>query len=79
MTAVDLSPRTRRVLVSSLRTGHTVMESYEHPAQITRIARKVGRSNVVTIWCRYLWQASAESEWELGVFDLDALIEKAMR
>lgn len=79
MTAVDYSPRTRRVLVSSLRTGHTVMESYEHPAQVTRIVRKVGRSNAVTIWCRYLWQASAESEWELGVFDLDTFVEKAMR
>jgi len=79
MTRVNYTPRTRKVPVSSLRAGHIVMESPEHPAQITRLARPFGRDAAVTIWCRFVWQASREPEWVLGVFSSESILEKAVR
>ena len=79
MTRVNYTPRTREVPVSSLRAGHIIMESPEHPAQITRLARKFRGDGAVTIWCRFVWQASREPEWELGVFSKESLLDKAVR
>lgn len=79
MTGFNYTPRTRKVPVSSLRAGHIIMESPEHPAQITRLARKFGRDGALTISCRFVRQASREPEWELGVFSKESLLDKAVR
>ncbi len=74
---LDLNPKTRTVAAATIRVGHVVMESHEHPAQVTEIRRAAsGRLN---IWCRYLWQASREPQWLLGTFQPNAPIEKAVK
>jgi len=65
MTAPKLNPRTQTVRADSVRPGHTVMESHEHPAVVVRVARHSG-TGAVTFWCRYVWQASTEPLWPFG-------------
>jgi len=73
----DLSPRTRRVPVSTIRPGDVVMQSDEHPVRISMRKRGAGRD--VTLFCRYVWQTDSEPVWTLGTFHPTALIEKAVK
>ena len=73
---LDLNPKTRTVAAATIKPGHIVMESNEHPAQVTRV---VVTNKGTTIYCRYIWQASSEMEWKLGTFRASAGIERAVR
>jgi hypothetical protein len=73
---LDLNPKTQTVAAAMIRPGHVVMESNEHPAQVTRVSVS---NKGLTIWCRFIWQASREKEWKLGTFKPRAPIEKAVR
>lgn len=73
---LDLNPRTKTVAAATIKAGHIVLESREHPAQVTRIAVS---QRGLSIYCRYIWQASSEREWRLGTFKPHAPIEKAVR
>jgi hypothetical protein len=64
---------TQSVPASWLRVGSVVLESVDHPAVVTRIARKGNK--VVRVWCRYTWQRSNEIEWPLGQFAGEDLVE----
>lgn len=72
---LDLNPKTQTVAAASIRPGHIILESHEHPAQVTRVAVS---NKSVTIFARYIWQASSEKEWKLGTFAMRAPIEKAV-
>lgn len=74
---LNLSPKTRTVAAATIRVGHVVMESHEHPAQVTEIRR--GAGGRLNIWARFVWQASKEPQWLLGSFQPNAPIEKAVR
>lgn len=65
--APKLDPRTRRVRADSVRPGHIVMESDQHPAVVVRVGRR--NTGAVWMWCRYVWQASSEPLWPFGPFD----------
>ena len=73
---LDLNPKTETVAAAMIRPGHIVMESHEHPAQVTRVVRSNGS---LAIWCRFIWQATREPDWKLGSFQPRAPIEKAVR
>ena len=75
MTALDLNPKTTTVAAATVRPGHIVMESNEHPAQVTRLAQPGGR---VTIYCRFVWQATHEPDWKLGTLDPRDGVERAV-
>ena len=77
MNALDLNPKTQTVAAAAIKPGHIVMESHDHPAQVTRVAYPMtGR---ISIFARFLWQASNEPEWKLGTFGARDGIEKAVR
>lgn len=61
--AHKLTPRTIPLRADSVRPGHIVMESDEHPAVVIRATQHHG---VVTLWCRYIWQATHEPVWPFG-------------
>lgn len=73
---LDLNPKTQTVAAATIRPGHIVLESHEHPAQVTQVMVSL---KGVTIWARYIWQASSEKEWKLGTFKPSTPIEKAVR
>jgi hypothetical protein len=73
---LNLNPKTVTVAAAMIRPGHIVMESHEHPAQVTRISAS---NKGLSVWCRFVWQASREKEWLLGTFQPRAGIEKAVR
>lgn len=75
MTELNLNPKTKTVAAAMIKPGHIVMESHEHPAQVTRIAVS---PKGIAIHCRFLWQASNEPEWLLGRFAPRDGIEKAV-
>jgi hypothetical protein len=66
---------TRSVPASWLHVGSVVLESIDHPAVVTRIARRGHKT--VRVWCRYTWQRPNETEWPLGQFGPNDLIELA--
>ncbi|MCC2031848.1 hypothetical protein [Microbacterium allomyrinae] len=72
MTTPKLNPRTHRIRADSVRPGHIVMESDEHPAVDVRVRRPHG---AILLWCRYVWQATHEPVWSFGPFDPTAPIE----
>jgi hypothetical protein len=77
VTELNLNPKTQTVVAASIKPGHVILESHEHPAQVTRVTTTTtGR---VTIYARYIWQASAEKDWKLGTFALRSPIQKAVR
>ena len=76
MSALNLNPKTKTVAAAMIRPGHIVLESVEHPAQVTRV---VVSNRGVTLYARYIWQASAEKEWKLGTFSPRSPVEKATR
>lgn len=74
---LDLNPKTRAVAAATIKPGHIILESHEHPAQITRVTRAPhGRLN---LFARFIWQASREPDWLLGTFQPRALIERAVK
>lgn len=74
---LDLNPKTQTVPAVAIKPGHIVMESHNHPAQVTRVSYPTnGR---VTIRCRFIWQATSEPDWVLGTFNARAPIERAVR
>lgn len=73
---LNLNPKTQTVAAATLRPGHVILESHEHPAQVTRV---VVSNKGVTIFARYIWQASSEKEWKLGTFNPRSGIQKAVR
>ena len=73
---LNLNPRTETVAAATIKPGHVILESTEHPALVTRVAPTPRGLNV---YCRYVWQASREPEWLLGTFKPHAPIEKAVR
>lgn len=73
----DLSPKTRRVPVSTIRPGDVVMQSDEHPVRVSMRKHTQGRE--LTLYCRYVWQNESEPVWTLGTFRPTALIEKAVK
>ena len=75
MTALNLNPKTATVAAASIKPGHVILESHEHPAKVTRL----GVSPFgIAIYCRYVWQASSEKDWLLGRFAPHSPIEKAV-
>lgn len=76
MSALDLNPKTTTVAAATIRPGHVVLESVEHPAQVTRV---VVSNRGVTIYARYIWQASNEKDWKLGTFSPRSPVVKAVR
>ncbi|MFJ8893566.1 hypothetical protein ACIRCZ_03180 [Leifsonia sp. NPDC102414] len=75
MSQINYTPKTKSVPASSIRPGHIVMESYQHPAVVTRIS---ARGQSVHIWARYQWQASRDPEWLLGSFLTTDTVHKAV-
>lgn len=73
---VDLHPRTQTVAAATIKPGHVILESHEHPATVTRV---VVSNKGMSIYCRYVWSARTEKEWLLGTFKPRAPIEKAVR
>lgn len=73
---LNLNPKTQTVAAATIRPGHVILESHEHPAQVTRV---VVSNKGISIWARYLWQASSEKDWTLGTFTPRAGIQKAVR
>jgi hypothetical protein len=73
-TAHNLTPRTRATRADSVRPGHIVMESQDHPAVVVRVGRPRGK---VRLWCRYVWQAAHESEWPMPDLDPDDAVRVA--
>lgn len=67
-----LNPRTDRMRADSVRPGHVLMESDEHPAVVVRVAYPSGG---VTFWCRFTWQATHEPAWPHGPFHPAAPID----
>ena len=76
MTALNLNPKTTTVAAATIRPGHVILESVEHPAQVTRV---VVSNKGISIYARYVWQASNEKEWKLGTFSPSTRIEKVVR
>ena len=76
MKELNLNPKTETVAAATIRPGHIVLESHEHPAQVTRVSVS---PKGLSIFCRFIWQASNEKEWMLGTFAPRAPIEKAVR
>jgi hypothetical protein len=75
-TAYNLRPATERVCPDTLRAGDVVVEAAEHPARIPRVGHTKG---VVYLRARYIWSATSEPDWPLGMFHPAALLERAMR
>lgn len=69
----DLQPKTKPVRARTLRRGDVILESYEHPAKITRVSISQGH---VYLKALYVWQRNVESDWPLGPFHPDTMIEK---
>lgn len=67
-----LNPRTERIRADSVRPGHVLMESDEHPAVVIRANQHHGE---VTFWCRFTWQATHEPAWPHGPFHPAAPID----
>ena len=76
MSALNLHPKTETVAAATIKPGHVILESEEHPATVTRVAVS---NKGYAIYCRYLWPATREKEWLLGTFKARAAIEKAVR
>lgn len=72
---LNLDPKTHAKRAADLRTGDVVLESHQHPAQVVRPTY----SNGVTVWCRYIWQASHEPVWKLGSYRHDARLQVARK
>jgi hypothetical protein len=75
MKPLDFNPPTRPVPAATLRVGHVVMESHEHPAVITKVGNSRGR---ISIRARYIWSAHTEPDWPLGSFRPTQLLPKAI-
>lgn len=73
---LDLNPKTQTVAAATIKPGHIILESHEHPAQVTRVT---AGPKGIAIWARFVWQASSEKEWMLGTFKPRDGIEKAVR
>lgn len=73
---LDLHPKTQAVAAATIKPGHVILESHEHPATVTRVAVS---TKGLAIYARYIWQASSEREWLLGTFKPNARVEKVVR
>jgi hypothetical protein len=76
VTEYNLTPKTRRTLAERIRVGDVVMESYEHPAVVTRVLLSAGR---VHIRARYVWKDNTELDWKLGAFRPGSPVHKAVK
>jgi hypothetical protein len=72
---LDLHPKTQTVAAATIKPGHVILESHEHPAQVTRVAVS---TKGLAIYARYIWQASSEREWLLGTFKPSSRVEKVV-
>jgi hypothetical protein len=77
-TAYNLRPSTVGVRARNLLPGHVVMESADHPAVVVRVAR-LYRGHAIRVYARYIWSATTEPAWELGLFHPDTRIPTAMK
>lgn len=67
MNELDFRPKTRSVPARSNRVGQVVMESYEHPAPLSRLGEPP-ITKTCTIDARFVWQRDTEPAWRLGTF-----------
>ncbi len=72
----NLTPKTRPCPASDIKVGDVVVETWEHPVVITRVARK---NREVYLYCRYVWQAPRDPEWKLGTFRPTQRLPKAVQ
>lgn len=74
--AYNLRPETDRVRAIDLRAGDVVVETADHPARITRLKYTTSR---VSVYARYIWSATTEPDWPLGIYQYAAKLDRAKK